>query len=68
MRRTAVELDEFGEEIGELECESFGSTMDTRPVWWNPETKKKYLYLDLGDEAYFQPYEGPVIHGTGYTF
>ena len=67
MKRTAIAM-EYGEEIGEVTCDSFGYTMDARQVWWIPETKKKYLYIDLGDFAYFDLYEGPVVHGTGYSF
>ena len=42
----------------------FGYTPDTMRIWWLPATKEKFSYED----GCFYPYDGPVIHGTGYTF
>lgn len=58
---TAVGGDRNGETIT---CEEFGYTMDTRKVWWIAETKEKFTYED----GCFFPYDGPIVHGTGYTF
>ena len=41
-----------------------GDTPDTMRIWWLPATKEKFSYED----GCFCPYDGPVIHGTGYTF
>lgn len=50
---------------GELiSCEPFGYAPDTTRVWWLAQSKEKFTY----DEDGFHPYEGPVVHGTGYTF
>lgn len=48
----------------QIVCEGFGYTPTTLRVWWLPDTKEKFL---LEDDV-FLPYDGPVIHGTGYTF
>lgn len=63
MQRTApVVGDEKGRE--ELTCESYGYTMDGDQIWWIPETKETFVFAwDV-----FRPYDGPVLHGTGYTF
>lgn len=54
-----------GEHDGEtIACEPFGYTPSTMQIWWVPETKELFSY----DDGEFFPYEGPVIHGTGYTF
>ena len=69
MHRTAMAVDEFGEEVGEETCDRFGYTPSAQQVWWNPETKKKYLHVEISDDfSYFEPYDGPVVHGTGYSF
>ena len=47
-----------------ITCEEFGYTPSTQKVWWIPSTKEKFTLDELG----FLPYDGPVIHGTGYTF
>lgn len=69
MRRTAMVVDEFGEEVGEETLERFGFTPEATQVWWDPATKRKFLHVDVsGDLNYFEPYDGPVVHGTGYSF
>ncbi len=45
-------------------CDDFGYTPTTERVWWIPDTKEKFTYED----GYYYPYEGPIVHGTGYTF
>ena len=47
-----------------ITCEEFGYTPGTERVWWIPQTKEKFLLRSRG----FQPYDGPVIHGTGYSW
>lgn len=54
-----------GEHDGEtIACEPFGYTPTTTQIWWLPETKEKFSF----ENGEFYPYDGPVIHGTGYTF
>lgn len=55
-----------GDPLGrdEVTCEPFGYTIDASEVWWIPQTKEKFVLS--WDE--FRPYDGPVVHGTGYTF
>ncbi len=54
-----------GDHDGEtIVCDEFGYTMDTNKVWWISETKEKFTYED----GRFYPYDGPIVHGTGYTF
>ena len=63
MKREAVVYG--GEHDGEaITCEDFGYTPDTRMIWWIPETKELFSY----ENEMFIPYDGPVIHGTGYSF
>ena len=47
-----------------ITCEEYGFTPTTERIWWIPTTKELFSYED----GIFHPYEGPVIHGTGYTF
>ncbi len=54
-----------GEHDGEmLVCEEFGYAPDTTKVWWLPHTKERFTYED----GEFFPFDGYVIHGTGYSF
>lgn len=54
-----------GEHDGEtITCEEFGHSPATEKIWWLPETKEKFSYEDGG----FIPYDGYIVHGTGYSF
>lgn len=48
MQRSAVAYEE-GTCVGEITCEEYGHTLDSRRVWWVPETKKKYLFCDVDE-------------------
>lgn len=54
-----------GKRDGEtITCEEFGYTPTTLKIWWLPDTKEKFSYED----GRYYPYEGPIVHGTGYSF
>ncbi len=70
-----------GVDIGNITCQDYGHTLASERVWWIPETKKMYLYVDAEEftdahasaktdapQSYFVPYDGPVIHGGGFSF
>ena len=45
MQRRAIAY-ENGECVGEITCEEYGHTLDSKRVWWVADTKKKYLFYD----------------------
>ncbi len=47
-----------------ITCDEYGYSPATLRIWWIPETKELFSFED----GEFRPYDGPVIHGTGYTF
>lgn len=51
-------------ERGEITCEIYGYAINTTPIFWLESTKETFTY------AYdcFVPYDGPIVHGTGYSF
>ena len=67
MKRTAIVIDN-GEELPEVTCEEFGHNLSSQKVWWDPQSKQKYTFVDLKDFQYFEPYDGPVIHSSIYNF
>ena len=46
MQRRAIAY-ENGECVGEITCEEYGHTLESKRVWWVPDTKKKYLFHDV---------------------
>lgn len=80
MMQRSAKAYENGEYVGKITCEEYGHTLESRRVWWVPETKKMYLYIDADEfvggggvlggsaEPYFELYTGPIIHGGGFSF
>lgn len=47
-----------------ITCEEYGYAIDSTKVWWIPETKELFTY----EGGEFIPFDGPVIHGSEYSF